>query len=149
MGKSLGVVGMDFPCTGKPCKNACFTKYKGAVVGGFTVYVVDDSIDAADSLVTLLIALGHQAQACYCAEELLALVETEAPDCVLLDIAMAGMDGLQLAQRLRAQFGDDVILVAITGAPPEDPVVQGTFGIVDHYFEKPVTLEQIRKLFPA
>lgn len=112
-----------------------------------TVYVVDDSRDAADSLTTLLTLLGHRAQACYCGEEALALVQAERPDCVMLDIAMGGMDGLELAGRLRAQFGDDIILVAITGSPADDPRVLQTFSMVDHYFAKPVTLEQIRKLF--
>jgi len=123
--------------------------YSEHVLASFTVYVVDDSMDAADSLAMLLSTLGHRAKACYCAEDLLAFASAEPPDCVMLDIAMAGMDGLQLAQRLRAQFGDDVILVAITGAPPDNPTVQETFGTVDHYFEKPVTLEQIAKLFPT
>lgn len=67
----------------------------------------------------------------------------------MLDISMAGMDGLEFARRLRADYGDDIVLVAITGTPPDDPLVQATFDTVDHYFEKPVTLGQIQKLFPG
>lgn len=114
-----------------------------------TVYVVDDSKDAADSLVLLLGMLGHDATACYDGEAALALIQARAPDCVMLDIAMGGMDGLELTTRLRAQFGDDIVLVAITGSPGDDPTVQATFTAVDHYFEKPVSLADIRKLFPA
>ena len=113
-----------------------------------TVYVVDDSKDAADSLATLLGMMGHHAHPFYSAEAALARAQTERPDCVMLDITMAGMDGLELARRFREQFGDDVILVAITGSPADDPRVKATFVTVDHYFEKPVTLEQIQKLFP-
>lgn len=113
-----------------------------------TVYVVDDCKDAADSLATLLQVMGHRSQACYSAPAALGLVEAEQPDCVVLDIAMSGMDGLELAQQLRSRFGDDIVLVAITGSPVDDPLVQATFLTVDHYFEKPVTLEQIQKLFP-
>lgn len=113
-----------------------------------TVYVVDDSKDAADSLAALLSALGHDARPCYNGEQALALVHARQPDCVMLDITMAGMDGLTLVQQLRERFGDDVVLVAVTGSPPDDPRVQATFVEVDHYFQKPVTLEQIRKLFP-
>jgi CheY-like chemotaxis protein len=113
-----------------------------------TVYVVDDSKDASDSLATLLGVMGHRSMACYSAEEALELVNTEKPDCVMLDITMSGMNGWELAERLRAQFGDDIVLVAITGSPRNDPLVQATFVAVDHYFEKPVTLEQIQKLFP-
>ena len=113
-----------------------------------TVYVVDDCLDTSDSLAALLMAMGHRALACYSAAEALKLIEIEKPDCVMLDIAMAGMDGLDLSKELRARFGDDIILVAVTGTPPDDPLVQETFVLVDHYFEKPVTLEQVQKLFP-
>ena len=113
-----------------------------------TVYVVDDSKDAADSLATLLGLMGHHAHPFYRGEDALARAQTEPPHCVMLDINMAGMDGLELARRFREQFGDDVILVAITGSSADDPRVKATFVTVDHYFVKPVTLEQIQKLFP-
>ena len=114
-----------------------------------TVYVVDDCKDTSDSLAALLSAMGHDATACYSAEQVLARVAAGRPDCVMLDIAMAGMDGLGLVQQLRAEFGDDIVLVAVTGSPRDHPRVQATLQAVDHYFEKPVTLEQVRKLFPA
>lgn len=114
-----------------------------------TIYVVDDCKDTSDSLATLLSMLGHRAVACYSAEGALTLVQEAKPDCVMLDIAMAGMDGLELTNRLRTQFGDDIVLVAITGEPHDDPLVRATFVAVDHYFEKPVTLDQIQKLFPG
>ncbi|MGN1056722.1 MAG: response regulator [Comamonas sp.] len=112
-----------------------------------TVYVVDDVIDAADSLVQLLMAMGHDARAFYNAESLWKAVQQETPDCVMLDIAMAGTNGLELAQRLKSQFGDDIVLVAVTGASHDEPLVQQTFVAVDHYFEKPVTLAQIQRIF--
>ncbi|HTH10298.1 MAG TPA: response regulator [Acidovorax sp.] len=114
-----------------------------------TVYVVDDCTDTSDSLAALLAAMGHRAVACYSAQDALALINNRKPDCVMLDIAMAGMDGLDFSRRLRERFGDDIILVAVTGTPPDDPLVQATFDTVDHYFEKPVTLAELRKLFPS
>lgn len=110
--------------------------------------MVDDSKDAADSLVTLLEMMGLEAQACYSAEQALEHVAHSRPDCVMLDIRMQGMHGLDFAQQLRARFGDDIVLVAITGTPKDDPLVQATFDIVDHYFEKPISLEQVKKIFP-
>ena len=114
-----------------------------------TVYVVDDSQDAADSLAALLCAMGHLAQACYSGRELLNLTQRVKPDCVMLDVSMGEMNGLELVQRLRADFGDDIVLVAVTGSPRDDATVQSTFMAVDHYFEKPVSLQQIQKLFPS
>jgi CheY-like chemotaxis protein len=78
----------------------------------------------------------------------LAHIEAQKPDCVMLDIAIQGMDGLELTRQIRQKFGDDIVLVAITGAAVDDPRVKETFETVDHYFEKPVTLQQIQKLFP-
>lgn len=129
--------------------NACFSIFGGNFLERMTVYVVDDCKDASDSLATLLGVMGHRSVACYSAEEALKLVHAEKPDCVMLDITMSGMDGLELAKRIRAQFGDDIVLIAITGSPRDDPLVEATFVAVDHYFEKPVTLEQIQRLFPA
>ena len=111
------------------------------------VCVVDDSRDAADSLALLLSTLGHHAFACYCGLEAWAQIGAQQPDCVMLDISMDGMDGLQLTRQIREKFGDSIVLVAITGTPVDDPKVRETFKTVDHYFEKPVTLQQIRKLF--
>lgn len=113
------------------------------------VCVVDDSRDAADSLALLLNSLGHRAFACYGGLEALAHIAAQQPDCVMLDIAMDGMDGLQLARAIRRNFGDSIVLVAITGTPVDDPRVRQTFETVDHYFEKPVTLQQIQKLLSS
>jgi CheY-like chemotaxis protein len=119
----------------------------GSLVTGAVVYVVDDSKDAADSLASLLEMMGMNARACYSAEQAMELVGLRQPDCVILDIKMTGMQGLEFAQQLRARFCDDIVLVALTGTPKDDPLVQATFNTVDHYFEKPIALAQIKKIF--
>lgn len=113
---------------------------------GYQVYVVDDNRDAADSLCQIVRLLGHRATPFYDAASLLSAASTEVPQCVLLDIAMAGMDGLELANALRKRYGDDVILVAVTGSSPEQETVKQTFETVDHYFIKPVSLDQLKRL---
>lgn len=110
------------------------------------VYVVDDNRDSADSLASLIEHLGHRAVACYDAARVLSLSRQIRPGCVMLDVTMAGMNGLELARELRAMFGDDVILVAVTGASRENPVVEQTFELVDHYFVKPIELERLQRL---
>jgi len=116
---------------------------------GLEVYVVDDSRDAADSLAALLSRMGHRASACYGGQDALALIRQARPDCVFLDIGMSGMDGLALARALREEFGDDIVLVAVTGEPKDSPRVAGTFEIVDHWFEKPVGLDELRSVLIA
>lgn len=113
---------------------------------GLQVYVVDDNEDSADSLALLLSCMGHRTTAFYDATSMLALARQSKPDCVLLDIAMKDMDGLQLTRHLRAEFGDDIVLIAVTGAPEDSPAVQSTFGLVDHYFVKPVDFKKLQNI---
>ena len=110
------------------------------------VFVVDDNRDAADSLSMLIQCLGHTAAPYYDGESTLQAARAEAPLCVFLDVNMTGMNGLQLAKALRREFGDDIILVAVTGAPQEDVTVAQTFETVDHYYIKPVTIAQVKKI---
>ena len=112
------------------------------------ILVVDDFPDAAESLAMLLKMDGYSVRLAFSAEEALNAIDTATPLCVLLDIAMPGMDGLDLARQLRARFGDDVILVAVTGSSGSEPRVDETFSLVDHYFVKPVLASDIRQIFP-
>ena len=111
--------------------------------------IVDDSRDAADSLAALLELLGHRTQAAYSAVEALACARASQPLCVMLDISMPGMDGLDLAREFRRTCGDDVVLVAVTGHSADDPRVSETFAIVDHYFTKPVSTDDLRRVLPS
>ena len=111
---------------------------------GLEVYVVDDNKDAADSLRDLIQYLGHTAASYYCGETALQAARTASPLCVFLDVHMAGMNGLELAKSLRNEFGDDIVLVAISGGPEDDATVAKTFETVDHYYLKPVALEEIK-----
>ena len=110
------------------------------------IYVVDDDHDSANSLAELLNRLGHRATGCYDGSTLLEMAQREKPDCVLLDIAMRGMDGFELTRKLRTAYGDDIVLIAVTGAAPDNPSVQSTFELVDHYFVKPVDVQRLTNI---
>ena len=71
-----------------------------------------------------------------------------ALDLVLLDVHMPGVDGLELARTLRGRYGDDIVLVAVTGHPATDRRVADAFVVVDHYLQKPIDLEALRKVLP-
>jgi PAS domain S-box-containing protein len=80
------------------------------------VFVVDDNEDAADSLTMVLQLDGHEVASAYTAEDALVLASPFRPDVALLDVGLPGMDGYELAARLRALPGfDRVHLVALTG----------------------------------
>jgi CheY-like chemotaxis protein len=75
-----------------------------AVAGGrrLRVLVVDDNTDAADSLCTLLRLWGYDAHVAYDGPTGLEAASALLPDCLFLDIGLPGIDGYDLAQRLRA-----------------------------------------------
>ncbi len=85
--------------------------------GSFTlrVLVVDDNRDAADSLADLLHMCGVDVRVCYNAEAALALVGDFDFEAAVLDIHMPGIDGCELALRLRAAASKRILLVALTG----------------------------------
>src|SRR5690606_31258054 len=71
------------------------------------VLVVDDNVDAADSLRFVLELQGHDARVTYDAESALAAAGQLAPDFVLLDIGLPDIDGYETARRIRALPGGE------------------------------------------
>ena len=112
------------------------------------VLVVDDLRDAADILAQSIELDGYSVRAAYSGEEALKLALEQRPDCVLLDIAMPGMDGFELAGKLRETYGHDIVLIAITGMGDRSDRVDGTIKLADHFLRKPVDAKALRKLLP-
>jgi CheY-like chemotaxis protein len=113
------------------------------------VLVVEDNIDAADSLSLLLRLYGHDVQWARTGPTALDMASAFRPDVVLLDIGLPGMDGYQVAQRLREkpEF-KDVTMCALTGYTPSeaDRQRQQETGF-DHFYVKPVELAKLLELF--
>jgi CheY-like chemotaxis protein/two-component sensor histidine kinase len=86
------------------------------------VLVVDDNRDAADSLGVLLGLLGAEVEVVHGGADALRALETSRPSLVLLDIGMPGMDGYEVARRIRAMPAlAGVTIAALTGwGQPED-----------------------------
>ena len=112
------------------------------------ILIVEDNIDAADSLNMLLRLYGHDVQVARTGPAALEMASVSRPDVVLLDIGLPGMDGYQVARRLRekAEF-KTVTLCALTGFTPSeaDRQRQQETGF-DHYFVKPMKLETLLEL---
>jgi DNA-binding response OmpR family regulator len=110
--------------------------------------VVDDSRDAAEVLACALALDGYRVRIAHDGGEAIALVEGYKPHGVLLDIDMPGIDGNELSRLLRERFGDDIVLIAVTGRGGHEKRVSATFARVDHYLTKPVSAVQLRKVLP-
>ena len=113
------------------------------------VLVVEDNVDAGDSLSLLLRLYGHDVQVARTGPSALEIASTYRADVVLLDIGLPGMDGYQVAQRLRErpEF-QSVTICALTGYTPSEADNQRRRDTgFDHYFVKPVNLETLLDLF--
>ena len=80
----------------------------------FRVLCVDDNRDCADSTVLLLEVMGFEARACYDGATALLLNGSFRPGICFIDLNMTGMDGDELAAKLREQNWRPLLLVAMT-----------------------------------
>ena len=106
--------------------------------------VVDDNVDAAESLAQLLSLYGHETRVADSGLSSLAIVREFRPALVFLDIGMPGMSGYETARRIRA---DDplgsVTLVALTGWGAEADRIKAREAGFDHHFTKPLELGKV------
>ena len=118
-----------------------------APVGPRRILVVDDNRDAAEVLGLLLEHLGAVVHTANDGLTALEAFQIFRPSVVLLDIGMPGMDGYELARRLRAQKeGSNVVLVAPTGWGLEQARELSKEAGIDHYMVKPLDTVELQKL---
>jgi CheY-like chemotaxis protein len=107
------------------------------------VLVVEDQVDAADVLADVLRLSGHEVEVARDGPEGLRRAREFRPDAVLCDIGLPGMDGYEVARRLRADGHPDTLLVALTGyALPEDLRRAREAGF-DAHLTKPARPEEV------
>lgn len=114
------------------------------------ILVVDDNVDAAESLALLLRLEGHDVWVAHDGPAALTAVNANAPDIVFLDIGMPVMNGYEVAQRLRQRPGvNNVLLVAMTGWGQEEDRRRSQEAGFDRHLVKPVEPEALQQLLAA
>ncbi|MGH8666181.1 MAG: hybrid sensor histidine kinase/response regulator [Burkholderiales bacterium] len=114
------------------------------------VLVVDDNQDAADSLGLLLKLIGADVQIVYNGAEALEAFATYKPTVVILDIGMPGMDGHEVARRIRREpHSKDVTLIALTGWGQEEDRNCSKGAGFDAHLVKPVDLRVLTELLAS
>ena len=109
------------------------------------ILVIDDNEDAADSLAQLLRLEGHEVRAEYGGEAGLAAAAAFKPTLVLLDLGMPGIDGYEVARRLRRmEGGTAVTLVAVSGWGQAADRARTAAAGFDHHLTKPLDEGQLR-----
>jgi signal transduction histidine kinase len=111
------------------------------------VLVVDDNVDAAQSLATLLRILGQDVRTAHNGRSALEAARVSMPEIAILDIGLPGMDGHELARRLRDEPGGAaVVIIALTGWGQDVDRRRSAEAGFDHHLTKPADPEALRKL---
>jgi two-component system CheB/CheR fusion protein len=113
--------------------------------GGTRVLIVDDSPDITASTATLLGLHGYSVKTASDGEHALAIAHEFAPDVVLLDLGMPGLDGFAVARTMRAsEHLREVMLVAVSGYGAEEDRAKTKAAGFDHHFMKPLDVEDFQ-----
>jgi PAS domain S-box-containing protein len=111
------------------------------------IVVVDDSRDCADTLAKLLRTYEQEVTALHDGPSAIDWILRQRPDVVLLDIAMPGMDGYEVARRLREHVElDATVLIALTGYGQPDDRRHALTGGFNHHLTKPVKWSSLEVL---
>ena len=113
----------------------------------YRIMVVDDNVDAAESLAMMLELDGHSVVRAHDARAAIALARAERPNVMLLDIGLPDIDGYELARRLRAlPEADGALLIAVTGYGQAEDRRRAEQAGFDRYLVKPVEFESLRSM---
>ncbi len=116
----------------------------------FRILVVDDYADAAESLMMLLQAKGHEVEIADCGIKAIEQAQVFHPQVVLLDIGLPDLDGYEVAKRLRAlPETRDATLIALTGYGQSEDHNRSQSAGFDHHLLKPLNFDELSTLLTS
>jgi len=114
------------------------------------ILVVDDNVDAADTLSLILRNAGHVVHAAYGGREAIGLADALRPEVVLLDIQMPRMSGYDLVRELRRhERAPRPLLIAVSAWGQESDKLASRQAGFDHHLTKPVDPKALLRLVGA
>jgi signal transduction histidine kinase len=129
------------------CPETAPDRLPEAVPAALRVLVVDDNVDAAETMATALELFGCDTRMAHSAAAALALAPDFGPDVALLDIGLPDINGYELARRLRAAGGErPLLLIAATGWGQEKDRRMAFDAGFDHHLTKPIDVDKLRLL---
>ena len=112
--------------------------------GAPRVLLVDDNVDAVESMEILLQAFGYEVSTAVHPDLALAQLESFAPAAAVIDIGLPDMDGYQLATEIRRRLaGRPMRLIAFTGYGGADDIAKATVAGFDAHLVKPVEIDRL------
>lgn len=115
-------------------------------LGHLKVLVVDDNEPAALGLKKLLEHSGHEVVASFDAPQALADAEKFRPEVAILDIGLPSMDGYELGRLMRARFGRELIMLALTGYGQSEDKQRAAAAGFDEHLVKPISISDVQRV---
>ena len=109
------------------------------------ILIVDDNIDAANSLAEMLQIDGHMTETVYSGKDALACAFRQRPDVILLDIGLPDMSGYEVAARIRPEL-NSVQLIALTGYGQSEDIRRASEAGFHAHVIKPVDFEDLQRI---
>ena len=107
------------------------------MVLNYNVLIVEDNHDVADTTAGVLEAFGFHVRVAYDGTSGLRAALADPPDAVLCDIRMPGLNGFEVARRIRDGLTPKPLLIAVTASMEQEIVEPAGRAGFDHYFLKP------------
>jgi two-component system CheB/CheR fusion protein len=114
------------------------------------ILVVEDNVDAAETLSMLLSMRGHRVRLACDGASALRAVNEHAPEIILMDIGLPDMDGRELARRFRNHAQTrDAVMIATSGYGEQSDVRKSLDAGFDHHLTKPIDYEALERLLQS
>jgi CheY-like chemotaxis protein len=110
---------------------------------GLHIAIVDDDLAVRRALRRVLLARSHQPTIFASGSEFLASLDDSLPDCVILDLRMPGMGGLEVQNELRQRSGPTLPAIIVTAHPDDESRRECLAAGVSGYLIKPIDIESL------
>jgi len=111
------------------------------------ILLVDDDLDAVESMRLLLEISGHEVYGVYDGASAIEAAPRLAPDMALIDIGLPGVGGHEVAKQIRRdRNGDKIVLAALTGYGTDEDRKQSREAGFDYHLAKPLAFDDLQSL---
>ncbi len=108
------------------------------------ILVVDDNVDAADSVAWLLRSRAHEVRTAHDGRSAIEVAKEFRPQVVVLDLGLPKLDGYEVSRRLRSASGTrDALIVAVSGYGQDEDRRRSSQAGCDYHFIKPVDFQTL------
>ena len=110
------------------------------------ILVIEDQPDSRETLQILLQVWGHHVEVAGDGQAGLEKALSWKPDVAVVDIGLPLLDGHEVARRVRAAFGDQILLIALTAYSQQEDRRRALEAGFDHFMSKPADLDELSRL---